>query len=98
MPQGWDADQITLDSLDAFLTQQAEARPAVVNNVEALLVTKTRVQIQEWAKQFLATEWANPLLVPMCVLSEYLPPAHRRVHRLSPSELPEQTFVGRLMF
>ena len=93
---GWDADQLGFEDVDAALETLAATQGSLVNNVEALLATKEIDACARWLRQFLATPWERPLVVPIVIYTQELPVAHPRVHTINDGELPTQTFLNRL--
>lgn len=93
---GWDADRITLDDLNWKLHELASEHACLVNNVEALLATKTASECEQWLQAFLHTGWRNALLLPIVINADQVPQGHERVHRILPQQLPEQSFISRL--
>ncbi|MEA2079772.1 MAG: hypothetical protein U9P00_07935 [Pseudomonadota bacterium] len=97
-PLGWDADQLSLDDLDATLHDRASEGGTVVNNVEALLSTKGIEECETWMGEFLRKDWAHALLVTIVVNAAQTPMTHGRVHRIPGEALAEQSFINRLVF
>ena len=93
---GWEADRLEFADLNATLSGLATAQGGLVNNVESLLSTKEVGARRQWLKQFLSTSWARPLLIPITIYAQELPPGHERVHCISDVDLPEQSFLNRL--
>lgn len=93
---GWDADRITLDDLDATLAELASQGACLVNNVEALLSTKDADACEQWLQAFVDTTWHAALLVPIVINADRVPQGHARVVRVTPEQLPEQSFISRL--
>jgi hypothetical protein len=96
--RGWDADQLTLDELDADLSRCAADTSTVVSNVEALLSTKSEEACSRWLHAFLGRDQDNAVLIPIVIHSESVPRPHPRVHELSGEQLPVQTLLRRLSF
>ena len=93
---GWEADRLEFADLDAILTELATAQGGLVNNVESLLSTKDVDAGAQWLQQFLAAPWPRPLIIPIVIYTQGLPPGHGRVHCVSDVDLPAQSFLNRL--
>ena len=95
---GWDADRLSLQDLNSTLSDLAIEGGTVVNNVEALLSTKSPQECAAWIDEFLATDWEHALVIPMVIHTAQVPDDHPRVHRIPGDGLAEQSFLNRLVF
>ena len=68
----------------------------LVNNVEALLSTKSVDACEQWLQAFVDTTWHAALLVPIVINADRVPQGHARVVRVMPEQLSEQSFISRL--
>lgn len=95
---GWDADRLSLQDLSSTLSGLAVEGSTVVNNIEALLSTKSAQECTAWIDEFLATDWEHALVIPMVINAAQVPDDHPRVYRIAGDGLTEQSFLNRLAF
>lgn len=95
---GWDADRLTLQDLDAKLTELVAKSGAVVNNTEALLSTKSEQERSAWIDRLLQTNWDHALVIPIVINAAHVPMVHPRVHRVPVGAMMEQSFINRLAY
>lgn len=95
---GWDADRLSLQDLNSTLSGLAVEGSTVVNNIEALLSTKSPQECTAWIDEFLATDWEHALVIPMVINAAQVPDNHPRAHRIPRDGLSEQSFLNRLTF
>lgn len=95
LTQGWNAHGLSLDDLSDTLRDWAVAGPVTAFNVEALLATKSAEARLGWLKDFVATDFPNLVIVPLCIYSVAAPSAQDRVYTVNDT-LPEQSFLNRL--
>ncbi len=96
MPLGWDADGITLQSLNETIQSHSAGKGVVVFNVEALLATKREAQRQQWINEFLQTSWPNPVLIPLVIYCDEVPQWSQRICDMQNMTFPDQGLVSRL--
>jgi hypothetical protein len=93
---GWEADRLGFADLNATLAELAAKQGGLVNNVESLLSTKEVDAGARWLREFLATPWARPLIIPVAIYTQELPLDHDRVYGISDADLPAQSLLNRL--
>lgn len=97
-PLGWKAAELGVEALDdAILPAMAAKGSLVLQNAEALLSLAPAAQRQRWFEAAFARTWPARLILPLTLYAGDLPgAAANRVHTVQPSELPEESLLGRL--
>lgn len=96
-PFGWEAHQITIDDLEQRLTEEVNKENLVACNVEALLATKEIDVRKNWLKDYLSRKWSGTIVLPLCLYGDEAPENSTKVYTFYNSDLPEQSFVNRLL-
>jgi len=96
-PYGWDAHQLTIEELDERLLQETGKGNIMVCNVEALLATKETDERKKWLQDFLSRQWPKTIVLPLCLYSHEVPESLANVYTFENEDLPEQSFVNRLL-
>jgi len=97
-PLGWDAAGVPLDTLDEAITEHITGNTGLVlQNTEALLAAVTPEIRQSWAAGFLERDLTVPVIIPIAVFSQDLPPASKRIEFLDPLHIPEEGLLMRLL-
>lgn len=94
--QGWEAGDITLESLMITLIEESTHIGLVVHNVEALLATKSEGERVQWLRDFLAFDWPNPVVVPLSIFQADADKSNLRVCDLELIEFEKESFLMRL--
>ncbi len=97
-PLMWDAAQLGLEDLDRWLTASAARGGLIAQNVEALLVLKRPEEREDWLSRFADLVWPAPVVVPLVLFCDEAPKPHGRHWTVAPDDVPEQSFVNRLLF
>ncbi len=96
-PLGWNAAELPLDALDdAALSAMSDGRGVVLQNVEALLATRSREDRRAWFTRTLERSWPARLVLPVTLFATDLPAGDGRVIVLSHGSLPEEKVLSRL--
>lgn len=95
-PKGWQAGQLPLADIDAYVAEKSAAGGVVVQNVEALLSTKSEAERSLWLAEFLTRDWPAPVLLPLFLFASAAPEGASRVVAVSAAETPEETLMMRL--
>ncbi len=93
---GWDAHTLALDDLNDVLRRHSTETGVVAFNVEALLAIKDEQARRRWLNGFVNDDWPNPVLVPLTLYSSEAP-RHPRHYEFDSDDLPNQSFVNRLV-
>lgn len=94
--EGWNAGNISLDSMTENLLKQSEKSPVLVHNVEALLAAKSTEERQKWLVEFLSIDWPNPIIIPLAIYQADTLEGHSHVCDIESIEFPKQSFLMRL--
>ena len=94
---GWDAHQLTIEELDGRLLQEADKGNLMISNVEALLATKETEERQKWLQDYLSRQWSKTVVLPLCLYCHEVPEFSSHVYSFENKDLPEQSFINRLL-
>ncbi len=90
------AGQMHLQELSDTMEQLNREQGLLVFNVESLLASKETAARQRWMRQTAATDWNNPLFIPLMLFDAEASAQTSRILRFEPDELPEQGLISRL--
>jgi len=93
---GWEAGNISLESLTQTLQEESTHVGLVVHNVEALLAVKSEDERKQWLNEFLTFDWSNPIVLPLAIYQAETDPDNPRVCDLKITEFPKESFLMRL--
>lgn len=94
--EGWNADQITLDSMTNSLLHESKKTGLVVHNIEALLCTKSKAERKQWLADFFSIDWPNPIIIPIAIYQSDTLKNHPCICDIEHIQFPEQSFVMQL--
>lgn len=89
--------ELSLEDLDNTLITVSEIGPAVVCNVEALLVTKEPESATQWLLRFRNKAWKNNLITPVVIRVEKLGNSQSGVIDLREVDFSDQSLISRLL-
>lgn len=96
-PYGWDAHQLSIQELDLRLLREADKGNLMICNVEALLATKEIDERKNWLQDYLSRQWPKTIVLPLCLYGHEAPESSPNVYSFENQDLPEQSFVNRLL-
>lgn len=96
-PFGWDAHRLTINELDERLLQEVNKRELMICNVESLLATKETDIRVNWLTSYLSRQWPKTIVLPLCLYGHEVPESSPNVYSFENADLPEQSFVNRLL-
>ncbi len=96
LPLGWEAGQVPLSALTAYIEKKSNRGGLVVHNAESILATKASEERRDWLKAFAAREWLVPVVVPITVFQDDLADQTERLCRIDTDLVPTESFIIRL--
>ncbi len=90
------AGRIPLEALDEWIAAETAERGLALQNVEALLSTKSPAERRTWFARFLSTPWQRPVVVPIVIFGVDVPVEMPRALRIEAGSIPEETMLMRL--
>lgn len=94
-PLGWRASALPLEAIDQTIAVRAEAG-LLLNNAEALLATKSRLERVAWLAGAIERTRGAPVLVSLAVFGVDVPSNSARVCRLLVDDMPPENLLVRL--
>ncbi len=95
---GRDAGQLPLTALDEAIAELAKAGGGLCHNAEALLASKSACERKAWLARFLEIDSGPMVVLPVVVFSGELPESAGRIAVLPDDEIPEESFLMRLLY
>ncbi|MEZ5839571.1 MAG: hypothetical protein R3D02_03800 [Hyphomicrobiales bacterium] len=93
---GMNAGKLPLSTIGDWLADETTRRSLVLQNVEALLSTKSAEERAAWCRGFLEAPLPRPAIIPLVLFGAAAPEGHARVHRVAEADMPEETLLMRL--